>query len=81
MFEVSDDGAGFDPREQPHAGGLLGMQARIRPTSAETITKDPREMELRFQVELLEEIVQDERLGRTTTQAAIDGLASRVNSH
>ena len=29
VFEVTDDGAGFDPREHPASGGLLGMQARI----------------------------------------------------
>lgn len=39
---------------------------------AETITRDPRQMELRFSVELLEEIVQDERLGLTTSQAMVD---------
>lgn len=40
--------------------------------AAETITKDPRDMELRFPVELLEEIVTDQRLGLTTSQAAVD---------
>lgn len=29
VFEVSDDGAGFDVKEQQHSGGLLGMQARM----------------------------------------------------
>lgn len=29
VFEVTDDGAGFNAREQVHSGGLLGMQARI----------------------------------------------------
>ena len=29
VFEVTDDGAGFDAKEKHHSGGLLGMQARI----------------------------------------------------
>lgn len=29
VFEVSDDGAGFDAKEKQQSGGLLGMQARI----------------------------------------------------
>ena len=29
VFEVRDDGAGFDAKEQQQSGGLLGMQARI----------------------------------------------------
>lgn len=29
VFEVTDDGAGFDLKERQHSGGLLGMQARI----------------------------------------------------
>ena len=45
--------------------------------AADTITGDPRELDLRFPVEDLEELVQDERLGLTTSRAAVDA-GSRI---
>ncbi|WP_121252051.1 hypothetical protein [Nocardioides ferulae] len=40
--------------------------------AGDEITGDPREQDLRFSVETLEELAQDERLGLTTSQAVVD---------